>query len=268
MTAARAIRDQLRDHVPWWLSDRHYSSGKTVGFRYLWTIVAPLDAFMQFGLEALRAAWPDRAPPTALGYIGRTRGILRGEADTDDEYRSKLRKWLEKWSDAGSQRQLAIEIHEYLGNRPRVRVVSRAGRMVTVEEDGTVTIEDTSWDWDSISHPERADYWSELWIIVYPTQWAHEGTWGSGGTWGSDVALGIGQECPRGPVDAIKSIVAQWKGGHTRVRAIVWTSDDTLFDPLTPASMPDGTWGGWGTTGSGSRVASNRNTTSCRYWEL
>lgn len=265
MSAESRIRDQLREWVPWWLADRHYSSGKTVGFRFVWAMVAVLDCYMEYVLQGLLAAWPGVGTPTALPMIGRSRGIVRGQADTDDQFAAKLAIWLDKWAGAGTQRQTAIEIHEYLGNAPRVRIVNRAGHMVTVAADGTVTTDDIAWDWDSVSHPERAGYWSELWIIVYPTQWALESDWGVG-TWGEDGG-GFGHAASRVEVDAIKQIVAQWKSAHSKVRAIIWTSDTALFDPSDPGTLPDGEWGGWGTTGGGSRVASHRNTTTCRYWE-
>ncbi len=266
-SATNRLRDQLRGFVPWWLSDRHYSSGETVGFRYLWTMIATLDCYVDYVVQGLLAAWPGAGTPTALPLIGRSRGIIRGQADTDDQYAAKLRNWLPKWAAAGTQRQLAIELHEYLGNAPRVRIVNRSGHWVTVNADGSIVTHDVPWDWDSVSNPERAGYWSEMWIIVYPTQWALAGTWGAGKTWGDGSGLGIGHDVSREEVDAVKNLIAQWKSAHSKVRAVIWTSDATLFDPTNPASLPDGTWGQWGTTGSGSRVAGGRNTTTCRYWE-
>lgn len=267
MASDNRIRDQLRGWVPWWLQDRKYSSGKTVGFRFLWSMIAALDAYADWILAGLLAAWPGAGTPTALPYIGRSRGILRGQADTNDSFAVKLRNWLGKWAAAGSQRQLAIEIHEYLGNAPRVRIVNRAGDWTTVAADGTVTAYKGAFNWDLNSNPERAGYWSEMWIIVYPTQWALAGNWASD-SWGTGGGLGFGHDVSRVEYDAIKALIAQWKSAHSKVRAIVWTSDAALFDPAVPLSLPDGEWGDWGTEGSGSRVASHRNLTTCRYWEL
>lgn len=262
MSARSRIRDQLRDFVPWWLSDRHYTDGKTVGFRYLWAMIAMLDCYMEFGLQSLIAPWPAVGTPTALPRIARSRGITRGQADTDATFALKLIDWLNKWAGAGTQRQLAIEIQEYLGNHPRVRVVNRAGRMVTVETDGTVSMVDCAWDWDSVSNPERVGYWSELWIIVYPSQWAHTASINDGPT------VGMGHTVSRVEVDAIRGIVAQWKGAHAYVRALIWSDDAAAFDPSTPGTLPNGNWGNWGTRGNGSRVLSDRDTAASRYWEF
>jgi hypothetical protein len=262
------FRDEIRSYVVPWLSDRKTATPeRTAGFRYLWSMVAPLDAAMDVLFQGIAARYPSFGTSTALPLIGRSRGLLRGQTDTDAEFAAKLLLWLEKWRHAGSQRQLAIELHEYLGNHPRVRVVNRAGHWVTVAQDGTVTETTAAWDWDSVSNPERAGYWSEMWIIIYPTRWAIAGNWGDGRNWGEQDS-GLGHLVTGVEHDAVRGLIAQWKSAHSRVRTVIWTSDATLFDPAVPASCPDGTWGQWSSGGSGSRVASNRNVTTCRYWEL
>lgn len=265
MSSQHLLSNRLRKWVPWWLSDRHYSSGKSVGFRFLWVLVVNLDIYLEYMVQALIARFPGVGTPTALPYIGRSRGILRGQADTDATYAAKLVNWLTKWAGAGSQTQLAIEIHEYLGNSPMVRVFNRAGTVVAVASNGTVTKTTCVWNWDGTSNPERSGYWSELWIVVYPTQWALESNWGIG-TWGQDAG-GFGHAASRVENDAIRGLVAQWKAAHSLVRAIIWSSDGTLFDPATPASLPDGKWGQWSTV-AGGYVPSDRNLISCRYWEF
>lgn len=263
MAATLRLRDAFKSVSPWWLSDRP-TAGKTVGYRFLWSMISVLDVLAEGLLQGMRAAWPGAGTPTALPYIGRSRGIARGQSDTDDEYAAKLRAWLVRWEDAGSMEGLARELHEYLGNHPRVRIVNRAGRWVTME-NGVLGTTDAEWNWDGVSHPERAGFWSELWIIIYPTQWAVRG---SMATLTPQDGYGLGHLVSREEVDAVKGIVSDWKSAHSRVRAVIWTSDATLFDPDDSDSLPDGTWGAWGGVGSGSRTASGRNTTTCRYWEL
>jgi hypothetical protein len=259
------LRDYLAKLLPWWLSDRRLSSGKWTGYRFLWAIAAYLDVAIESALQALKAPWPGLGTPTALPLIGRSRGILRGQADTDAGFAAKLVRWLDKWRRAGSQFQLATELHEYLGNSPRVRVINRAGRWVTVNADGSTITQDATWNWDSVSNPERAGYWSELFIVIYPTQWANQGNFGAAGTLGT--AFGVGHLANRQEWDAVHAIIAQWKSAHTKVRAIIWTSDAALFDPTAPLTCPDGTWGEWSSQTS-ARVPSARAISTCRYWEL
>ena len=268
MTAAVRFRDAFKAALPWWLSDR-LEQGKTVGYRYLWSIVSTLDVLNDGLIQGIQASWPGAGTPTALPLIGRSRGVIRGQIDTDDEYAAKLRAWLERAELWGSQRGIANELRDYLGNHPRVRVVNRAGHWFTLAQDGTVTETDAAWDWDSHSNPERnvpgAPFWSEQWVIVYPTQWATAGTWGTDEKWGASTE-GFGHNVTRQEVDAVTGLLAEVKSAGSRVRAVIWTSDTTLFDPTNPASLPDGWWGKWGKdNGSGRRVPSRNG--ACRYWE-
>lgn len=256
------FRDAIRRYIPVWLSDRPTFKNS---FKFIWVMVAVLDVGLEVLLQGIQAAWPGQGTPTALPMIGRSRGILRGEADTDATFGASLRLWLDKWRRCGSMAALAARIHEYLGNAPRVRIVNRAGFWVTCAADGTLSTTTAAWNWDGTSHPERATWWSEIWIIVYPTQWAAGGTYGDGGAYGG--SNGLGHNNTEIAYEAIKQLIATWKSAHTMVRAVIWTSDAALFDPATPASLPNGTWGNWGTTGDGSRVAGGRNTTTCHYWE-
>lgn len=268
MTVRQRLRDIFPQYIPWWLSDRSLSSGKSVGYRFLWSMIAPLDAYEEVLIQGLQAAWPGVGTPTALPRIGATRGIVRGQADSDADYATKLRSWIERWRNAGSQYAIARELHDYLGNHPRIRIVNRAGFWVMMAEDGTITTAQAVFDWDSVSNPERATFWSELFVIVYPTQWANTGLWGDGRDYGARDG-GLGHQVTRREVDAVRGILAQWKAAHTKIRALIWTSDTALFDPANPGSLPDGTWGQWSVPGgSGSRVAGGRNTTTCRYWEF
>lgn len=266
MTAELRLRDAFKLVLPWWLSDR-LESGKTVGYRYLWSVVSTLDGLLEGQLQALQAPWPGQGTPTALPFIGRGRGILRGQNDTDDEYAAKLRGWLDRWLAAGSQLAIAREIHDYLSDHQRVRVINRAGHWVTMNADGSVVTADATWDWDSISNPERSGFWSELWVIVYTSQFPDAGTWGDGRTWGGRDS-GLGHVVHRVDHDAVRNLIGTWKSAHSKVRAVIWTTDDALFDPTDVGTCPDGTWGQWSTGGSGSRIASNRVKTTCRYWEL
>lgn len=268
MTVAVRFRDAFRKYIPPWLSDRStYGVGLSAGYRFLWTMIAPLDAAAEVLVQGLQAPWPGKGTPTALPLIGRTRGMIRGEAESDDDYAARLLTWLDRWRAAGSAEAIARAIQEYCANHPKVRIVTRSGYWVTLNTDGTITRTTAAWSWDGASHPERAGFWSEIWVIVYPTPYAHRATTLGTGTLGADT-LGIGHLVPRTSYDAIKGLVSQWKSAHTKVRAIVWTSDATLFDPTNPGTLPDGNWGAWGTPGSGARVASSRNLSTCRYWEL
>ncbi len=271
MTVLR-FRDTLSRYVVPWLSERPGRLlGRTVGYRYLRTMTSQLDAIADVALDALQAPWPGRGTPTALPSIGRSRGMIRGQGESDGDYAARMIPWLDRARQYGSMLAVGRAVHEYLANRPRVRVYNRAGFCTEIAQTtGAVTKYEagsTSWDWDSVSNPERSGFWWDLWICVYPTQWADSGLWGDGRFWGARDS-GIGHVVSRVEVDALKSEIEQYKSAHSHVRAVIWTSDETLFDPTSPATQPDGTWGQWSLPGSDPRVPGGRNTTSCRYWEL
>jgi hypothetical protein len=259
------LRARLTDFLPSWLNDG--DEDKSFGYRVLWVLTRFLDAGISAAIQGSLAA-VGRGTPTALKYVGDARGVIRGRLDTDESYRAKLPTWIQRWKEAGSQRRLAREVWEYLGDS-RVRVVNRAGHWVSIDIDGTTTETDASWDWDSVSNPERNDpdnpWWSDEWIIIYPTYAVRGGTFGD--LTGDDDGFGLGHLCPRAQVDAIKLIIDRYKAAHSCVRAVIWTSDPDRFDPAVDASKPDGTWGQWSITSGGHCVASGRDLTTCRYWE-
>ena len=257
--------------TPWWLAER-VKSALTVGFRVLWGMIAPLDAALDVLDQGAQAAWPGVGTPTALPLIGRSRGIIRGQSDTDEEFAHRLRVYLDTSRKYGSQWAIANALHEFLLGRPKVRVVNRAGRMTTIDTDGTVTVEDVAWDWDSVTNPENATHWWDEWVIVYSPPWALTGpTIGTPGC--VEFGKGIGHFVPRQDVDAVRMLIAQTQSAHSYVRTVIWTYDATLFNPASSPTMPDGRWGQWSMDdpnlppGSGSRIRSSRSL-DCRYWEI
>lgn len=258
MSATVRFRDIVK--VPRWL-------GK-VGRDFVGVMVSPLDTATQILTEGIAARYPGRGTPTALPYIGRSRGLIRNQDESDEDYAARLIAWLDVHPEAGWDERVARVVHEYLSDRPMVRVVDRSGKWTTIT-GGVVTRTIAAWDWDSVSHPERNDpdapWWSDLWVIVYPTPWALRPD--TLGDLIGDDGFGLGHMCPRADVYALKGLLSQWKAAHARIRAVIWTSDADLFDPTDPGSLPDGTWGAWGGTGSGSRTVSGRDLVSCRYWE-
>jgi hypothetical protein len=136
-------------------------------------------------------------------------------------------------------------------------------------------------NWDSLSNPERAEWWWETWLVIYSTEFGSSGTLGARSTGYNSPAAeqsatgqyyGIGHLCTRVQYDTIRGLVQTWKGQHATVRWIVWCSDSTLFDPLNPTKTgnPDGTWGEWSyltTIGGTTSKFCTLNTTACRFWK-
>lgn len=265
--------DVLRSVIPKWLTER---PGFVVAFRFLFTMASRLDSGTEILVQLTNARYPGVGTPTALPLIAQSRGLIRGIGESTTNFALYLRQWLALWKHAGQQAALAKAISHYVGNL-KVKSVNRAGTMVTVDTDGSVTFEyGVAWDWDSHSNPDfetnygitPAERWSELWIIVYTPPWPVRADWGSGGTLGSDPDKGIGHLVPRVDVDAIVGLLQDWKRNSSRVVAIIYTYNAANFDTSNPSTMPDGYWGKWGRPDPaipGRRIRSRF--TDCRFWE-
>lgn len=268
--AIRGLRNALNSIVPNWLSNR---PGLNTGFKVLYTFALMADVLLEQGLEGLRAPWPGKGTFSALPLIGQSRGLVQGENELESHFAARLVAWLTTWQNAGSSEVLAQQIQAYLQNNPTVRIVDRAGNWVIVNPDGTVTFTTAAWNWDNVNGTDdsppaiTANWWSDLWIIVYPSEWAIQPILAGGGT-ELDQANGIGQVVAPTSVSAILNLVSTWKGAHTWVRAIIYTYVATTFTP-GGVIMPDGTYGNWYKivqSGLDSLAVQSRDTAS-RYWE-
>lgn len=291
-------RNWLRRMIPDWQTLR---PGLQNGFKYLWALVTPVDVLMELLLQGINdwAPGSPNATPTALPLIGRSRGLIQGEAETDDHFALRLINWRtnglavappatpQVWSQRGKTELLAQQIQQYLGNNPMVRVIERlfiAGDpeafYTTANTDGTTSTHKALWDWDSVdgwtddvgSYPGTTtrQWWSDFWIVIYPAEYPVTGTTLSAlvPIWGNPASPGVGHAVPRTSADAIFAIVAQWKGIFTFCRCIIWSYDATLFDPTNPSAPgnPDGTWGRWADNDGSGNWVPTRNPT-CRYWQ-
>lgn len=272
--ALKSFGAMLAEVVPNWRSNR---LNQNWGFKFEWALVLPFSCFSEQILQGMNAWWPGspNATLTALPYVGQSRGLIRGEAETAVAYAKRLRNWIgpppftgDIWSNMGKTALLAQAIQTYLANNPIVRVIERiystsgptSARWVTANQDGTVSDVVAPWDWDSVSGWTDATttypggvtrgFWSDFWIVVYPTEWPV-----TGGT-------GRGQAVTSTAHDAILGLLAQYKGCHTWCRAIIWSYDPAKFTPATPTA--DGSYGNWGKVVGGVLVAARD--TSARYW--
>ncbi len=261
----------VSSRIPVWMS-------RSVGFRFLCSMILLADVGVQVLLEALYARFPGLGTNTALPSIGYSRGMVRGMGDTDLSFGARLTQWLTRWQVAGSQLAIASAIQDYCAGNPKIVVVNRSGTMTTLAAGASSapvfgsswTVQyGVAWNWDGLSNPARAGYWSEEWIIVYTPPWPISGTIDTSNP--TKFGLGLGTQSPRADVDAIKGLLDTWKSAHSYVRALIFSYDPTLFNPAVPASMPDGTWGYAGFMSGANLGLSSRGVKeqagSVRVWE-
>lgn len=290
MSQGRGVRDALKSIVPAWLADR--AAGLNKGFKVLWTIALMADGIVETSLEGVRAALPGVGTATALSLIGASRRIIRGLGESDDAYAARLRGWLDLWTQAASDETTIQLIQTFLGPEPSVgqqlatvQIMNRAGLFTRVDENGVITQTiDTDWtipglDWDTIYNPERAQWWSDIWLVVYVSafRWTRytdltDPTWVA--AWGAGT-LGLGHPVPREAYQGVMNILADMKGAHTFVEAVIITTDTDLFAPGTFGSPdnPNGRWGNFSAPNVTTRIQEGvRNMASAfgskftRYW--
>lgn len=273
----RNCRDALRSIVPNWASDR---PNLNVLFSVMYVIALAGDMIIEVMLEGIRAPLAGRGTPTALPYIGQTRAIIRGLLETDDQYATRLATWLDFWTNAGGAEELVQSIQGFLagaGSVYTVNLIDRNGNLVTANADGTTSkYTGVMWNWDSLAVPSRAGQWSDMWLIIgnggifgrWPeytsfTDPAWKAAWGG-------HSLGLGYQVTRDVVDGIYAIVAQLKGAHTWLAAIIFTDQVNAPGLLNFAWAPSGQFANWSTVdGSNRQIPARISDISghvARYW--
>ncbi len=266
----RNLRHALASIVPNWLAN---VPGLNVGYAVLYCIALLCDCLIEVMFEGLYAAYPGKGDSSALPYIGKSRGFGRFTGETDDAYAARLRAWLTTWPEAGSDELLVRLIQQFLGGGLVVRAVDRRGRFTTIDGAGNITIvSDATWNFDATELPARVGWWSDLWVIVYlDTRWPvyttlGDAAWIAGwGTYTGDY--GFGHQVPRSIPSDLKTLLAEFKGAHMYIEAIVFTTDTALFIPgsLT-AGFPNGRWGNWSRPIAGTQTPARAITSNLRYW--
>lgn len=260
------LRDAVRKLVPPWLSDRGPSFA-SVGFKWLFSVAAVGDAIIEWAVQGAQAQLPGLGTPTVFPELGRARGIRRGLAETDEAYAVRLADWLRTLKHVGHPFEICRQIRAYFGEDIKVRVVDFSGNWHSILPGGEEVRHNIpgSWNWDG-----SPDYfWAQGHVIIYaPAGWAEwTAFYDSDPTlWGGDLTgypYTLGQTTPYDVAEDIRAIVRAVKPSHMKVREIIVSFDDALFDPDDNTTWPDGTWG---TYTAGEPQAKTRPE-DARYWE-
>lgn len=272
MSARQNIRDFVGRIVPSWLSEGD-DDNPGFGYRLLWVLGLIIDGFIEAVSSAFEAARA-RGASSDADIVGDSRGLIRNQDESDEDYARRLATWVDRARENGGPLRLGLAIHDYLRTHPRVHVFRRSdGQCIAISEDRTITRYPlTAFDWDSQSHPERnvyyAPWWSDMWIVVFTnsTQWQRRfGT--LDGMPDGDDGFGLDHYCTYKERDDLKSLIRTCKSAHSCIRALIWCSDNTKFNPANDASMPNGRWGDWGIRDGSSYGPSDRDYVNCVFWE-
>ena len=245
-----------------------------VGSRLMYALTAPLDALAEWCFQGVKARFPLVGTPTALGAIGRDRGLLRGPHESTEAFAARCVTWLDAWKHAGSSYALMDQLAGFFSPIPPVmRVVSSNGTSAiwyTRNADGSRALHvetPTNFNWDGAGVTMKA----RIFVVVYcgaGNPYTTGGEWSDGSrTWGDGGTVGT-SALPTDS-DGFISVIDQWTAAHALCSWAIFAFDPTSFAPTTAAGtagMPDGTWGHWSTVVAG--VAVPARLTTARYWEI
>jgi hypothetical protein len=254
----RLIRNRI---APRWLTE---GDGFSIGY----ALDVVKDAFVERVLLGLLARFPENsssttAPEDALAELGRDRRVIRGLFETDAQYATRLKLWLDDRRRQGNPFMLMQKLYDYLGPLPSFRTVDARGNWYSRAADGTETstLDQQNWDWDGTPIGER---WARFWVIIYPNGLWTANTEDYGGTFEyAGTAETWGTTAPVQHAQTVRAIVADWMPAGTRCINIIIALDANSFDPTAPE--PDGLWEGYSKNVGGVQVPARLST--ARYWD-
>lgn len=273
MAIGRSLRAALASVVPTWLAN-------LPGFRnlyaYCWSIALLGDCLREIAWEGQLAAYPGVGTPTALPYIGQSRGLTQGPSEANANFAARCIAFRDAWARAGSAESICEQIQSFLvgignlgaGVYPVVRIVDRQGNAVTRNADQSFSYSTISWDWDELGGfvddrgwrpPAQVDtWWADIWVLIQDpfTHWTgfSDVNWLAAWNTGDQT---IDAQCPQSIVQAVLTLISTFKGEHSWVRAVV-------FAPNPTTVSPSGYWGNASHNFTGVQTA--QRTASFSYW--
>lgn len=233
MSEQRTARDTAIRSAPRWLQGR-------IGSSLLYAMAAPLDAILDNLIAAVKSSsGAVRRSPDVLEAMGRDRGIRRGPNETADEYTARLANWRSARQLAGTPMELIRQVRGVLGaSPPAVGVMSDAGSLILMAENGAIAVSNHGWSWDAVGGTGAK--WARFWVVIYPNgRWDMAPTCGQAGRFvGDSPGASIGTTLPAPTVALVRRTVADWGAAHAVSVGIVcsYPGADLL------ANLPTGDW--------------------------
>jgi hypothetical protein len=218
--------------VPSWLSSDELDNGEGDGGRVLASLAVMKDAFIERVRQGLEARMPTRAGASANVLTAGDRGILRGKAETDDQFEARLLAWRLPRTHLvrGNAYEALEQIWHYFRNTSAssdscdVRSVDAHGVSFHRFGDGSDVRDDIvgGFEWDPTE--DHDVYFSRFWIILRNANdlgIEEQPDFGDAALWGGAIGTPghtIGQtNITPADVLAIRSLFQErhWHPGHT-----------------------------------------------------
>ena len=267
----RGLRDSLASIVPEWLSNR---PGLNVGYRILYSFATQYDTLIELARQGVRAWMPglslgDASPTvdasSALPYIGASRGLVQGFAESAASFANRAVLWIDLWRMAARPGGVIANLLGYcLPTLPLVLQVDNGGNWyfygpgqdIFSQPIPAPTFDPAPglWVWDSLSQPYRASYaWWRVWYIIFSDPnipnaapfAAPSATWDGGARWDDGTCwdwAGTSQQA-----QTLLGILKTWKRAKVSAELLISYENTPGVPPSHgDAIYPKGLWGRWG----------------------
>lgn len=253
-----SFRVKLARDLPTWLNGYW-------GSRYMYPLGLFLDIFAEAAVDAVKARFPDLAPPDAFTWFAQDRQIDRGFIEPLESYRARLKLWLDLWRRAGSAESVMVALGAYIfPNLATMRTVSNDSAWDTIAAGAApppvhVLVRPRNWDWDSYvfsknspspDDPEYHGKWNRAWVVIYPPAqlWKKTRKYGDGMRYGDGSCFGFTGDSAQ--ANSLRAQVEKWRPAHCIVPWIILAFDPTILDPSVALPslglLPNGQYKNWG----------------------
>lgn len=197
MTITRRFRNIWKWLVPGWLQ-----SGQ--GELVLFVQGMLKDAFSERMLQTARLQFPSTCPSDALDMHGRSRALLRGLFEPEENYRARLAGWRypEGHRTRGTAGAMLAQFVLALRGKHHVVIDARNKRT----ESGSGGTLPAAWDWDAVASSQ----WGRYWLVCKSTgsPWPSFTDPGWLASWGDVTATLAGAGIHAGEVAAVRDQLA------------------------------------------------------------
>ncbi|HWZ58396.1 MAG TPA: hypothetical protein VNW46_05410 [Gemmatimonadaceae bacterium] len=247
----------------WFTAGPRWLFGK-VTQAFLFAVVAPLDAIMQWIFEGVRARFPGAGPAECDPFVARNAGIYPGRVEPRAAWAARAAQWLRAWRRAGSPFAILEQLSGFFApNPPPLYIVTDSGHwyarmppgvgapagMVGTAPEFTLPltarppITASNWIWD----PYTGVRWSRFWVVVdmsggpftHPNQWG-----GAGLTWGL-VNLTWGSNATTLDIAGMRDAVIRFMPAASQCLYIIFDFGGHFQPTGSGAGYPAGNWQYW-----------------------
>ena len=106
MAIGPSLRGTLGTYLPNWLQN---VPGLRNLFSVLWTFALLGDGLREIAWQGQIANYPGVGTPTALPFMGATRGLIQGPTEPQAAFAARLRSWLAAVAEMGSAPLVYVE---------------------------------------------------------------------------------------------------------------------------------------------------------------